>query len=273
MGIAYDAEEFYEMKEDGVNSKNMLIEGDSWVSHPLVRNYSDQYNRLGNDSFDILNLADPGDTMLNIMDRHGKQIEELIKIISNDLFSYKWDTIFLSAVGNDIIGPEIRYFVENKTDNPQLYGRELINDFFRRVLPEIKKDYEYFIKIVRTSSNNSDTPIISHSYCYLEPRRLGTHLFGHMFNNGWVHVYLNDKGITDLDEQIDLVQGLLTECYEVIGSIDDSKFLMVDTRELLSIDGKPQTSLFFDEIHPSSKGFKILAKKIIEEASGMGYWL
>ena len=101
MGIAYSTDEFDELKEDGVNDKSMLIEGDSWVSHPLVRHYSDQFNRLSNDGFDILNLAVPGDTMLNIMDRHGSQIEELTRVISDPQFSYKWDTIFLSAPSQD----------------------------------------------------------------------------------------------------------------------------------------------------------------------------
>lgn len=273
MGIAYSTDEFDELKEDGVNDKNMLIEGDSWVSHPLVRHYSDQFNRLSNDGFDILNLAVPGDTMLNIMDRHGSQIEELTRVISDPQFSYKWDTIFLSAIGNDIIGPEIRYFVENKNDNPNLYGRQLLNDFFRRVLAEVTEDYKLFISIVRRSARNANTPIITHSYCYLEPRAVGTHLFGHMFNKGWIHVYLRDKGIYEIEEQIDLVEGLLTECYEAISSIEDEKFLIVDTRELLSVNGKPNTDYFYDEIHPKSKGFKIVSKKIIEVAKQKGFWL
>ena len=272
MGIAYSTDEFDELKEDGENEKSMLIEGDSWVSHPLVRNYSDQFNRLSNDGFDILNLAVPGDTMLNIMDRHGSQIKKLIEVISDPQFSYKWDTIFLSAIGNDIIGPEIRYFVENKNDNPDLYGRQLLNGFFRRVLDEIKGDYEEFIKIVRSSNKNADTPIVTHSYCYMEPRAVGTHLFGHMFNEGWVSVYLKDKGIDSIKEQIDLVEGLLTECYNIMNSISDSKFLVVDTREFLSVNGKPQTDLFFDEIHPNSKGFKIVSKNIIDEATQKGFW-
>lgn len=272
MAMAYNTEDFEGLKEDGVNQKNILIEGDSWVSHPLVRNYSHQFDKLSNDTIDFLNISVPGDTMLNIMDRHGKQIEILTDLTSSHNFSYKWDAIFLSAMGNDIIGPEIRYFVHKKSDYPNKYGRELLNDFFDLVLNEIKSDYEHFIDIVRGSNKNSDTPIITHSYCYLRPRAVGTHLFGHMFNKGWIHVYLNDKGITGIDEQIDLVKGLLTKCYEVIGSINDPKFLMIDTRELLSSNGTPNVEYFYDEIHPKSKGFAIVAQKIIDEAKGKSFW-
>lgn len=273
MGIAHDIDEFDELKDENQNTKNLLIEGDSWVSHPQMRNYSDQFEVMGNDNIDILNIASPGDTMLNIMNRHGNQIKTLEKIITDPVFSYKWDAIFLSAMGNDIIGPEIRYFIEDKNDNPGLYGRELLNGFFKRVLSDITEDYKHFIKMVRTSTKNATTPIITHSYCYLEPRQKGTVFLGIKLNKGWIKVYLEDKNIDEPEEQTDLVKGLLTACYEAMKSIDDDKFLVVDTRELLMRNGKPDTSLFHDEIHPSSKGFEIITKKIIEEATNHGFWL
>ena len=228
---------------------------------------------MGDGNIDILNIASPGDTMLNIMNRHGNQIKTLEEIIADPSFSYKWDAIFISAMGNDIVGPEIRYFIEDKNDNPGLYGRELLNGFFKRVLSDITEDYKHFIKMVRTSTKNATTPIITHSYCYLEPRQKGTVFLGIKLNKGWIKVYLDDKNITVKEEQIDLVKGLLTACYEAMKSIDDDKFLVVDTRELLMRNGKPDTTFFHDEIHPSSKGFEIVTKKIIEEASNHGFWL
>ena len=53
----------------------------------------------------------------------------LKKMLRDEQFGEKFDLIFLSAAGNDVIGPEIKEIplVNNKREFPGAYGRDLIN--------------------------------------------------------------------------------------------------------------------------------------------------
>lgn len=272
MGYASNEDEFYELVEEESSNKKILIEGDSWVSHPLVSNLASQIDRLGQNNFNILNLAVPGDTVLSILDRHGHQYKKLTKLLVEGEFAYDFDMIFLSAAGNDIVGPEIRYYVDEKRDNPGRYGRELLNDFFYKVVDQIRQDYERFLNLLQQSPLNQNTPLVTHAYSYLHARPVGTHILGYMANKGWIFVYLEDKGITDQDEKNDVAAGMLKAFYDELSKIDRPNFLIVDTLEVLCKNGKPDKDMFYDEIHPRSKGFKRVATKIRDDATAAGLW-
>lgn len=272
MGYATDEYEFKEMIENDRWSKKILIEGDSWVSHPLLNHLGKQFDMLGMNNLNILNLSSPGDMSLYILDRHGRQYKRLKELISDSRLSHKWDMIFLSAAGNDIVGPEVRYYVDDKKENSNKYGRQLLNAAFYKVIDQIKKDYEMFLSMRDQSQNNSTTPVITHVYSYLAPRPVGTHFFKWMFDEGWISIYLDDKGIIDQAEKNDIAVGMLDAFYDALSSINANYFLVVDTRTILSNNGRPDIDQFYDEIHPKSDGFKKVAKTIIYEAKAKNYW-
>lgn len=65
MPIAFSKEEFYELEREESFNKNILVEGDSWVSHPLVPNLARQIESLGKNGFNVLNLGSPGRFIMN----------------------------------------------------------------------------------------------------------------------------------------------------------------------------------------------------------------
>lgn len=272
MTYTTDIDEFYEIVNENPHNKNVLIEGDSWVSHPQVKNLAGQFYDLNN-NLNILNLAAPGDMAIAVLDQYTHEYETLTTLLDSPQFGYKFDIIFLSAAGNDIIGPEVRYFVDDKVAGDGRYGEQYLNAFFDRVVDYLRRDYERFIALRNTTRLNSTTPIITHSYSRLKTRPKGTEAFGIKFNKGWLDVYLQDKGFTDQDEKNQIAAGMLTRFRSVLEQIEADNFLVVDTLDvLLDSNNQPDEALFHDEIHPNDAGFERVARAIMQVAREAGYW-
>ena len=272
MTYTTDIEEFYDIVAENPENQNVLIEGDSWVSHPQVKHLAEQF-RLLNNNLNILNLAAPGDMAIAILDKQTHEYESLVTLLDDPQFGYKFDMIFLSAAGNDIIGPEVRYFVEDKVAEDERYGEQYLSPFFDCVVDYLKRDYEQFIELRNNSRLNGATPIITHSYSRLKTRQKGTEAFGIKFNKGWLDVYLHDKGFTDQDEKNQIAAGMLSRFRRALGQIEADNFLVVNTLDvLLDEHNQPDERLFHDEIHPNDDGFEKVAKVIMQVAREAGFW-
>jgi lysophospholipase L1-like esterase len=273
MPLVYSKEEFYDLEREESSNKNILVEGDSWVSHPLVPNLARQIDSMGRNNFNVLNLGSPGDTVLGILNRHAGQYKLLQDLISDQQFGSKFDMIFLSAAGNDIIGPEIRYYIDHIDDHPpDTEPEDLLNAGFHAVIKQIARDYKMFLDMRDASGLNAHTPVITHVYSYLQPRPKGTHVFGHQFNDGWISIYLNDKGVTKAVDQLRIARRMLELYRDSLLSINANNFLVVDTLKVLTNQGVPDTSLFYDEIHPNRKGFDKVGKFIRTKARQANMW-
>lgn len=282
MATVYRSDDYYQAWQDGIFNKKILIEGDSWVSHPQVDNLAVQFDKATVREALILNLGVPGDNAGSVYGNsdavfraNGRQMKKLKKMLTSTRFGEKFDLIFISAAGNDIIGPEIREIplVNNKRDFPGTYGRDLINLNFFNKMDKVISGYKRFLNMLGTTVNNG-TPVITHSYAYLEPRKVGTHFFGIHFNRGWIAKHLQHQGISGHDEQFEIVKEIFDRYYQHISALQAKypQFLVVDTRTTLLKQGKPNTDWFHDEIHPTSAGFKKVFNKIRKEAISAGKW-
>jgi len=263
---------------EGFYSKKILIEGDSWVSHPFpnVTNIGDQIDRFKPDDYLLLNIAEPGDEAKEIFMAHGRQMKRLKRLLSTSQWGDTFDLIFLSAAGNDIVGPEIisHGYIKNKRDFPNLLGKELIADNFYNAMAGVVNGYSRFLKMRDTSSLNENTPVITHVYSYLTPREVGTHIGNIDFNKGWVKKHLKHQGIQDEEEQYEILVEMLDAFYRRVVKLEATfkNFMVVDTRKLLLKNGRPDISLWFDEIHPNIKGFKKITNHIRKAAQQRGLW-
>ncbi|MCW9005882.1 MAG: hypothetical protein OQK70_11500 [Gammaproteobacteria bacterium] len=263
---------------EGFYSKKILIEGDSWVSHPFpnVTNIGDQIDRFKPDDYLLLNIAEPGDEAKEIFMSHGRQMKRLKRLLSTSQWGDTFDLIFLSAAGNDIVGPEIisHGYIKNKRDFPNLLGKELIADNFYNAMAGVVNGYSRFLKMRDTSSLNENTPVITHVYSYLTPREVGTHIGNIDFNKGWVKKHLKHQGIQDEDEQYEILVEMLDAFYRRVVKLEATfkNFMVVDTRKLLLKNGRPDLNLWFDEIHPNIRGFKKITKHIRKMAQQRDMW-
>jgi hypothetical protein len=278
MAIVSDIFDFVEELQQGFYDYKLLIEGDSWVSHPFpgVDNLSIQFNDFKPQNALVLNIAEPGDEANAIFKAHGRQMKRLKRLLDTEQWGDRFDLIFLSAAGNDIVGPEIisRGYVKNKRDFPKLLGRELLTDNFYDVLSDVARGYERFLKLRNNSALNEATPVITHVYSYLTPREVGTHIGPLEFSKGWIKRHLRHQGIRDEAEQYDIVVEMLDAFYRRLVLIEQkyANFLVVDTRTVLSKNGAPDPALWYDEIHPNSKGFRKVAQYIRKQARAKGLW-
>lgn len=271
MPYANNTAEFWDLVGQFSDNKKILVEGDSWVSHPQLWNLTGQFEDLGDGGFNILNLAEPGDTASRVLRKGKDQFDTMEDLLSSTRRGDKFDLVMLSAAGNDIVGDEILGYVDPKSINHG-YGRELINKSYYDMLGTIRKDYEGFLAMRDKYALNRDTPVITHVYSYLTPREVGTNFFGRAFTKGWIAVHLKTLGITDEAEWIDIAAGLLDGFYDEMVKIDSNRFLVVDSRKTLSKGGKPDISLWHDEMHPTSSGFKKVARKIKDSATALNLW-
>lgn len=281
MPVARDFSEFYEMTRLGEGivrtpQYKILVEGDSWVSHPILTNLTTQFDILGKDDFGILSLADPGDTAVDMFRKVGRryvgQAKRFDQAVYNERFGEKWDLIFISAGGNDIVGPEIAGFVDDYVEGGPS-GAGLINRQFARTLKDIVKAYKTMLEIRKRSRINKTTPVALHVYGYLEPRLVGTKVFGAMFGKGWVKRYLDPKGIPH-DDQREIIASMLTQFRDALTTLvaDYQNVYVVDTLKVLTRGGQPDLNLWHDEIHPTGEGFRKIALKIKRELSAQGGW-
>lgn len=282
MTTEFNPEDFYNESFDGIYDKKILIEGDSWVSHPQMTNLAGHFDKYDPNNL-ILNLGSPGDNAGSqygnsdaVFRAGGPQMKQLKKLINTLQWGEKFDLIFISAAGNDVIGPEIREIplVNNKRDFPGAYGRDLINPNFYVKMSKVIDGYRRFLKMIRANDLNKNTPIITHAYAYLKPRPVGTHFFDVQFNRGWINQHLSHQGIKDEDEQYEIVIEIFDRYYQRISPLQNEfkKFLVVDTRKTLLKNGVPDTSLFHDEIHPTTAGFRKVFNKIKSEAKKANLW-
>lgn len=282
MATVYQAGEYFDEWQTGIYNKKILIEGDSWVSHYQLNNLAVQFDKAkGRDNL-ILNLAVPGDNAGSNYDGSdaiflagGRQMKILKKMLKSKQFGEKFDLIFISAAGNDVIGPEIREIplINNKRDFPGSYGRDLINLNFFAKMGKVIIGYRNFLAMLGTTINKK-TPVITHTYAYLKPRKKGSEFLGIKFNKGWIAQHLEHQGITDLDEQYEIVVAIFDRYFQHISPLQTEfkQFFVVDTRRVLLKNGAPNTQWFHDEIHPTDAGFKKIFNVIRKEARSAGIW-
>jgi len=270
--------DFAKADNDGFFEKRILIEGDSWVSYPFpeainIATCIDEYNTQ---DYLLLNLAEAGDEANAIFKAHGRQMKQLKRLLNTEQWGNTFDLILLSAAGNDIVGPEIveKMYVKNKRDHPNAQGRELLTDNYYDTVADIVSGYDRFLKMRDNSALNPTTPVITHVYSYLKPREVGITVGKKTFTKGWVKIHLKRQGVKDEDEQIDIIAGMLDALYKRLVKLQDKydKFLVVDTRKVLSKNGMPDMTLWQDEIHPNTKGFKKTTNFIRKEATAAGMW-
>jgi hypothetical protein len=104
--------------------------------------------------------------------------------------------------------------------------------------------------------------------------RVGTKVFGAMFGKGWVQRYLIPKGTEDVEEQKDVVRGMLDFYFDAMKKLQDMNrnFLVVETRMTLSTaETQHKPAWWHDEIHPNFTGFKRVAETIRQSREVAGH--
>lgn len=257
--------------DDPAFSRRILCEGDSWFSIGAIPSGNLLFPLQFEHSTLLINLAQPGDTIRNMSSISGNPV--LKQLISEQKFATKWDAIFISGGGNDLIDDANQIICK-----PSLGAGQHMLDYVNNIdLENLKQKVKKgFIQIanLRNGSKNSSTPIITHIYDYPTPRNAKSTFLGFNVKGPWLYPAFkqNDIPIEFWISITDYLFEQLGACIISLSSRIDNFHVITSTRETLvraQLDTEGQDGDWLNEIHPTAEGYKKLGAKISAEIQGL----
>lgn len=250
---------------------NILAEGDSWFSvngrraNNLLMALATPAPAL------IVNFAHPGDLIKKITRITRKSYLRRILLGSTRT---EWDLIFLSGGGNDLIDNLSKITrpaspSKSPTDPRSWIDQTALNNTAAEVADAFRKFASF-----RDGTAHHDIPILVHTYDYATPRNISRSFFGVRLGP-WMHpVYrkLNvPMGMRPIinDYLVNKIADTLLDLQHGISQPPIRKFFVCDTRGVLtpaSSDPSHASADWWDEIHPSERGYEKLANARVNAA-------
>lgn len=246
---------------DPAFAQRILCEGDSWFSIGAIPSSNLLFPLRFTKSTLLVNLAKPGDTISNMSDIAANPF--LYQLIAEENFLTKWNAIFLSGGGNDLIN-----MINQIICTPSVGSEGNILDYIDTIeLAKLKFTVQqgyYKIAKMRDGTVNANTPIITHVYDYPTPRNAKAKILGIGVVGPWIYSALKSNdvpkkywiSITDY-----LFEFLVIAITELSYKIDNF-YVVTSTRNSLiraELDTKEESGDWLNEIHPTAAGYKKLA--------------
>lgn len=252
--------------DDSTFQKRILCEGDSWFSIGAIPSSNLLVPLKFAETTLLYNLAKPGDTVRNMSDIANNPV--LNKLISDPVFSTKWDAIFISGGGNDLID-RVGQILCKPSVGAGSHMLDYVNGFeLAKFKVDLQKGYKK-IAAMRTGKNEK-TPIVAHVYDYPTPRDAKAKFLAFGLAGPWLYSALKSADIP-VDKWISLVDYI----FESLGStiIDlsaqiDNFHVISNTRETLvraRLGTTGDDGDWLNEIHPNAGGYAKLAEVISPE--------
>lgn len=255
---------------------NILAEGDSWFNLGYLPTPGKARNLLDPLHFKkdtvIVNLATLGDTL-----EHMEQITKNPHLFTA-LDLRKWDLIFLSGGGNDLIDALLgRYFINNQKLEVLNKLSAPANDYQDYINTQGVKDFlgvieNLYIELASlrstmTDGKNKDAAIITHCYDYMQPRDAPAKML--ISFGPWVYTAMTE--VYNIPEKfwLDIVNYMFDELQKMMVRLETriDKFHVLKTLGTLTL-AKPHTkgnsNDWKNEIHPNAGGYEKLAKTQIQ---------
>lgn len=265
-GVCVHPDDFTNRVRRDRHRLSILMEGDSWFDYPpkyvvagRQRNISEWMKYFVSKRYllaNILSVSENGDTAKNMSGPPGSN--EILRIIKKMGFHLNY--LLISAGGNDIVGKEILGFLNDFERG--FTAKDCLNDDFHKKIDNIKENYRVALDYI--GKNVRKCNVISHSYCYLKPEIRGFKFLIVRLGDGWICRYLNQKGIpSDMHQEV--VKEMLDNFHDMLLSLscEFNNFHVVDFRSGVLDPGSYRD--WADEMHPTSSGFKKLAKKFLDK--------
>ena len=234
----------------------VVTEGDSWFSYELFLNIVDRIDDTKR--FALKRLESSGDTLERMvgLSASATGVRALKKVVQSERPVF----LFISAGGNDIVGPELRGAIlpfhpqrdaKNYLDTPQWHG----------MIEKLRTSYQ-----VLADEIGPLCPIFAHGYDYFIPSNREVKIFPGVPGPGpwvWPELMREEIGITDPALQRGIGRAMIDEFNDrVLAPLekDNAGFLAhVDLRDTLDPAADWQ-----NEIHATRDGFQKLAKAFLK---------
>ena len=246
------------VRRQGRRRLRILAEGDSWFkyplgppSHPLRDGVIFHLESLL--GYPIVNMAEPGDevrTMLGL-----KQREELISRLNDPNIHY--DALLFSGGGNDLVGDQLCIWLKDTPPAPPP-SQMLYDNAVNGALAVLDAEFRELARIRDRYSPN--TAIFVNCYDVPAVTGIGVCGYGPWLKPSLDYVYGQMGVVPAPNDEYLVVKTVLKQFDAMLRKIPTSgvqNLVVVPTQGTLG----PNKSDWQNEIHPSSKCFRKIAKK------------
>ncbi len=258
--------EFAQMRRFFPARLNIVAEGDSWFAYPnkwffdsKPANLVDHLSKLTAKKVNFYSGASNGDEAVDMVS--GKQKHDLVGLL-------RWhkkgpnrkpvDLLLFSGGGNDIVGKNDFERFLKPYRNSYTTGRQCVNlQRLNRKIKQIGLAYQELLDIRDHYSPN--TLVMTHTYDYPYPSNTGAEFLGGLIKTkAWMKRFMEDDNIPD-HLQADVIKVFMDAMGDELKRVEAARqdIIVVDSRGTLT--GKKE---WLNEIHPTSNGFKAIAKKM-----------
>lgn len=253
--------------DDPAFTKRILCEGDSWFSIGALPSSNLLFSLRFAQSTLLVNLAKSGDTIKNMSSIHSNPI--LHQLVAEENFLTKWDAIFISGGGNDLID-----LAGHIICTPSLGAGKNMSDYINLIeLNNLKLRVQqgyYKITKMRNGTKNSSTPIVTHVYDYPTPRNAKAKFLGINVVGPWIYPALKANNVPE-DLWISLTdyifEFLASAIIELSYKIDNFYVVSATCGSLIraKLGTTGEDGDWLNEIHPTAAGYKKIADIISGE--------
>ncbi|MDJ0811193.1 MAG: SGNH/GDSL hydrolase family protein [Desulfobacterales bacterium] len=258
--------EFAQMRRFFPNRLNIVAEGDSWFAYPkkwLIAgkpaNLIDHLSKETHLKANFYCMASNGDEAVDMVS--GRQKHDLVRVL-------RWheqgknrkpvDLLLFSGGGNDLVGENDFERFLKRYQTSFTTGRQCVNlQRLNRKIRQIGLAYQELLDIRDHYSPN--TLVMTHTYDYPYPSNTGAEFLGGLIKTkAWMKRFMEDDNIPD-HLQADVIKVFMDAMGDELKRVEAARqdIIVVDSRGTLT--GKKE---WLNEIHPTSNGFKAIAKKM-----------
>jgi len=255
----------------GVGSAGVLVaEGDSWFDYPfhdVLRYLEDEHG------YDVESVAHKGDPVEDMAYGMG-QLEELARRIEKVLRAgITPKAILLSGGGNDVAGDQFRMLLNHARS-----GMDPLNEnILTGVIDErIRSAYITILSAVSEickRSTGRSVPVLVHGYDYPVPDGRGYMGGWWVLPGPWLEPGFREKGYTEMTVRIEIARTLIERLNSMLQDISKlpafaSYVTYINLMGTLST-GSNYKKYWANELHPTSKGFRIVTQRFVDVIEGL----
>ena len=255
-------------KKEIAKEIKIVAEGDSWFNYPLVLDVIDHLRKM---KYCISRQAEPGDTLENMIFGSEYKISRRQNTVTNfgqldlketlqDIKSYKPSFVLFSGGGNDIVGDEMRFYINHRLSGKNLIRKAIFTNVVYKVLKPMILDFCYKVWHV-----DKKIDILMDGYDYAKPN--GTSYY--RIKGPWLLPNFGTKAIEDRKVQEKIIKYLVDTFNEMLKEIaqENTHFHHIDLRGMFPYDHQ-----WHNEIHLRSNEYKKVALKYHKKmVSILGY--
>ena len=231
----------------------VITEGDSWFAFPGLlwrRNIIGHLQRTFDARMAMLLMSHNGDTIAEIMS--GKQKRKLRYALQHE---FDFQILLFSAGGNDIVDAMPSILAKKCRG---VGWRDCIrDDAVQATIENIRKGYESLLHL--RDRHNPSCHIYTHAYDFPTVNGEPIRIFGKSISKPPISEVFRKKGFTSKVDQRRIVRFVLDAFHEMLYELQMNSvnaLTVVDTR------GTLHSSHWQDEMHPSDRGFGLVAQRI-----------